>query len=370
MMSDMMASQPAQGRTAMDRPPSDLSGPQSLLASLSANYGLPAPQTDFLKARDGAKLRYAHWKAAPDKRRGLILYLNGRTEFIEKTIDTYAILQRSGFDIWTFDWRGQGLSNRQLDDPGKGHITDYQHYLDDLRQVVDDIMGIRSADAPTILLAHSMGGHIGLRFLHDHPGLFDQAVMSAPMIDISVNRAWLRHLNRLIIGFGFGKRYALGTGRFQPIYINPADPKDNGRLDDYKLQIARYQALSCDAEKRMRIEQMLRDDPRLCLGGPTADWLEATFRSINITWSKGYAEAIDTPTLLVGGGRDTVVETARQQEMAGRLKKGRFHLIEDGAHELLVECDDIRQGFFRAFSEFTGFDVEVPPVDLRNCIRL
>ena len=31
-------------------------------------------------------------------------------------------LQDRGFDIWAFDWRGQGLSSRDLGERQKGHI--------------------------------------------------------------------------------------------------------------------------------------------------------------------------------------------------------------------------------------------------------
>ena len=40
------------------------------------------------------------------------------------------------------------------------------------------------AEKPIILLAHSMGGHVAIRFAHDFPGAVDQLILSAPMMDI------------------------------------------------------------------------------------------------------------------------------------------------------------------------------------------
>ena len=332
-------------------------------------YELPTPIEGYLETADGTKLRYAHWPAPKTKRQGSVLYLNGRTEFIEKTMEVYAILHRNGFGIWTKDWRGQGLSTRVLDDPQKGHVTDYQYFLDDLHRFVVDVTDLPDDQGKTILLAHSMGGHIGLRYLHDQPCIFDAAAFSAPMIDLSVNTAMLRTLNAAIIGMGFGASYALGTGRFRPIYDNPQDPTDNGSLEDYRRLIKSFEGLSNDVKKRMEIERLMRDHPALALGGPTASWLDATFRSINLTWSPGYAEVIDPPVLIVGGGRDQVVVTARQEAMARRLPKGQYRVIDNAAHELLVECDDVRFGFLESVAAFAGVRIEQPAIDMSNCVR-
>lgn len=341
----------------------------SALAKLSADIDLPEPNENYLTAADGTRLRYACWRVPKEKRQGTILYLNGRTEFIEKTMETYAILHRSGFDVWTFDWRGQGFSTRALADPEKGHIADYQHYLDDLHQFASEVTDLSEARGKTIMLAHSMGAHVGLRYLHDHPGLFDAVVFSAPMIDIPVNRAPLRAFNAVIVGLCFGERYALSTGRFRPIHENPLDRSDNGDIADYRDRIESFRALGSDARKRMAIEQRVRDNPALALGGPTAAWLDATFRSINLTWSRGYAESIETPILIISGGRDRVVVGARQEEMARRLPNGRFHVIDEAAHELLVECDDVRFAFFERFSTFANLRIDQPSIDLSGCVR-
>ncbi|MGI9503359.1 MAG: alpha/beta fold hydrolase, partial [Geminicoccaceae bacterium] len=280
-----------------------------------------------------------------------------------------AILHRSGLDVWTLDWRGQGLSTRPLTDPDKGHITDYQRYLNDLHHLVTEITDLPARPGKTLMLAHSMGGHIGLRYLHDHPGLFDAAMFSAPMIDIPVNHAPMRWLNAAIIRRGFGEAYALSTGRFRPIYENPDDPKDNGCLEDYRRLSSKFKALSSDAKKRMEIEGLVRENPDLALGGPTAAWLDATFRSIGLTWSPGYAETIETPVLMVGGGRDPVVVAKRQEAMANRLPGGRFHLIDQAAHELLVECDDVRLAFFEQVAGFADINIDQPPIDMAGCVR-
>lgn len=339
------------------------------LADLSAKHDLPAPEEGYVTTSDGARLRFAHWRTPNARRQGSVLYLNGRTEFIEKTMAPYAILCRSGLDVWTIDWRGQGLSTRALADPEKGHVTDYQLYLDDLDQFIEEVTDLPLERGKKILLGHSMGGHIGLRYLRDRPELFESAVFSAPMIDIAVNSAPLRLLNRTLIRLGQGERYALGTKGFRFVYENPDDPSDNGRLEDYRARRGTFDILTRDAGKFMEIQRRIRVNPALALGGPTAGWLDATFHSINLTWSEGYAEAIETPVLMVGGGQDRVVINARQEAMAERLPNGRFHLIEKAAHELLVECDDVRFEFLERAAAFADIEIDQPAIDMSACVR-
>lgn len=341
----------------------------SELEALSAAYGLPSPDEGYFDAQDGTPIRFAHWRASGRSRQGSVLHLNGRTEFIEKSIETYAILARSGLDVWTLDWRGQGLSGRTLADPDKGHVADYQEFLDDLDHFVNEITDLPTNKSKTIMLAHSMGGHIGLRYLHDRPELIDSAVFSAPMLDLSVNKAPIRLINAAIVGLGYGEHYAVGTKPFSFVYNAPNDPSDNGCIDDYRDRIDRFKILTHDARRFMEIQGMIRRNPGLALGGPTGGWLNATFRSLSLTWSKGFVEAIETPLLIIGGGRDEVVVTKRQEEMARRLPNGRFQVFEDAAHELLIECDDVRLGFFQAFADFTACPLELPVSDMSHCMR-
>ncbi len=335
--------------------------PKSALIRLSAQHDLPRPTEAFWQASDGASLRYAHWQTSASPRQGNVLFLNGRTEFIEKTIETYGVLVRSGLDLWTLDWRGQGLSERSLSDRQKGHIEDYQTYLDDLDQFVREVTDLPTCAGKRLMLAHSMGAHLGLRYLHDHPGLIDAAVLLAPMIDIPVNRAAIRGLNRVIHKLGFGEAFAPGTGRFKPLFNNPADPDDNGTLDDYRALMPSYEGLSRDPEKRAEVERHVRDNNALALGGPTSAWLKATCHSINITLRPGYAEAIDTPVLIINGGRDRVVVEAQQKRMAARLPKAAFQSIEEGGHELLMERASIRQAVLEAFAAWTGVEIQAAP---------
>ena len=69
----------------------------------------------------GFKLRYAVSKTDKDCK-GTILLIQGRTEFIEKHFENIQSFNKRGFEVFTMDLRGQGLSDRILPERLKGHI--------------------------------------------------------------------------------------------------------------------------------------------------------------------------------------------------------------------------------------------------------
>ena len=86
------------------------------LISTPAN---PVPEgavTGVLKTPDGVALRFARW-APPQSRKGTLLVLPGRAEFIEKYFEVVSEARARGFAVAMIDWRGQGLSERALPDP-------------------------------------------------------------------------------------------------------------------------------------------------------------------------------------------------------------------------------------------------------------
>src|ERR1700756_734189 len=104
------------------------------LISIPAN---PVPDnfvSGTLKTRDGVSLRFARW-LPPAGRKGTVVLLQGRAEWIEKYFETVRDLRARGFAVATIDWRGQGLSDRLLSDRHKGYVRNFGNYITDLEAV-------------------------------------------------------------------------------------------------------------------------------------------------------------------------------------------------------------------------------------------
>ena len=147
---------------------------------------IPRAQALWLRADDGVRLRAGYWPAAPPQ--GTVLLMQGRTEYLEKYGPWAEELNRAGFDVLSLDWRGQGLSDRLIDNPFPSHITDFADYQ---RDVIELVVAAGDMDLPQPwhLLGHSMGGAIGLAALMaDLP--VASAAFSAPM--------WGLHLSPIL----------------------------------------------------------------------------------------------------------------------------------------------------------------------------
>lgn len=290
----------------------------------------------FISARDGTRLRTGVFEPEKKSRRVCVL-LGGQTEFIEKYFEVIGELNDRGFVVATFDWRGQGGSARALTDPLKAHVGDFAEYDDDLSSVMEQVVAPISTTAP-LVLAHSMGSHVALRALHDHPGRFRAAVLSAPMLGVSARgypAALARTVTRLHFHAGKAKNFAWGMAKRDPFLV------------DFASQLC-----TTDVKRFARTQDFLLSHPAIRLAGPTWGWVDAAYRSMKVQMAPGYAEAIQTPVLIFGAGHDRIVLTEATRAFAARLPHGKYIELEDAEHEMLMEHDAVRARFWKAFDGF------------------
>jgi lysophospholipase len=241
--------------------------------------------------------------------------------------------------VVTTDWRGHGASARALSDSLKTHIADFSEYDDDLASLMEQVVRPLTSKAP-IVLAHSMGGHILLRTLHAKPNSFACAVMIAPMVKVSARGqpGWLvGAVTAVMNASGASDDYVWGMAQRDPLKV------------DFDTQL-----VTSDRARFRRTRDYLAQHPEIRLAGPTWRWLSAAIRSMNEMQRPGYAEAIATPTLFCGAGKDRIVITKPEQDLAERMPHGEFRLFEDAEHEILMENDSIRARFWKAFDDFVG----------------
>ncbi len=280
------------------------------------------------------RLRAARFDA--DRPRALCLLLNGQTEFIEKYFEVIDELRGRGFSVVTFDWRGQGGSDRRLPDARKAHIEDFAAYDQDLDAMIRTLAD--PTGLPRIAMAHSMGGNILLRRLHDVPGEFAAAVFCAPMLGINFRGTpgWMveaiaRTLNRNAPSPEFV--WGMGTR-------------------DQLTQSFAQQIVTSDPVRYARNQALLKANPELRLNAPTWSWLAAAIRSIARMRRPGYAETIATRSIIFGAGHDRVCETPAAAAFAARMPNAQFVEIAGAEHEILMERDELRDRFWSAFDDF------------------
>jgi lysophospholipase len=302
-------------------------------------------QPRFINAGDGTRLRTQTWDAAPGSpQRGVCVLLSGQTEFFEKYQEVIVELCGRGFAVAALDWRGQGGSARLLPNPLKAHIHNFSEYDDDLKsfmeQIVKPLIAQTAPGKAPIALAHSMGGHILMRGLHDRPKDFAAAVFSAPMLRTQ-SRGYPGFLVRAIAFV----QNARGAKDDWVWGMSKRDPRTMKFSD---------QLVTSDPARFARTQKLIVANPDLRLSGPTWGWLEAAFSSMAQTFAPGYAEAITTPILIVGAGKDRIVDTRGAREFIARVPHGEYVELADAEHEILMENDSIRARFWAAFDSFVA----------------
>jgi lysophospholipase len=289
----------------------------------------------WLHAADGTRLRAIVWSNV--EARGSVFVFGGRTEFAEKYFEVVQELIGRGYAVATVDWRGQGLSDRALPDPRKGHVDDFAAFDSDLNAFMDEVAP--SMPKPWIGLAHSMGGNVLMRALHDRPGLFSVAVMTAPMLGLRLGSPLVIATLNLVAAagsrLGLAARYVPGGSSA----ANDAVPFEQNILTHDRGRYALNQA-------------QISAEPALGLGSATYGWLAAGFRSIRRIMRADYLSAITTPLLIVGASEDRLIERDALDYAASHVRDGTFVLIKGSHHEVLIETDEVRAQFWAAFDDF------------------
>ena len=277
---------------------------------------------EFAPMEDGTRVRFARFR--PDNPVARTLMLPGFTEFIEKHLETLADLLDRRHEVLCVDWRGQGLADRLLDDPMVGHVERFHDYQKDVDALVSAATEL-NLPKPYYLVAHSMGGAIGLRALANGLAV-KAAVFSAPMWGIHLAphlrpAAWI--LSHLMPILGKGASYPPNTS--PESYVLTAPFEDNMLTTDPQMfelmtdQVAKYDALG--------------------LGGPSYVWLREALKE---TRSLAALSPPKVPTLTFLGTNERIVRVSSVNDRMRRWGSGALELVQDAEHEILMEQQSIR----------------------------
>ena len=285
--------------------------------------------------------------------RAICLLLQGLTEYLEKYQETADELVARGFLVVSMDWRSQGASERRQSENRAGHVRSFDEYDSDMAAATIQVEAMQKeraerglAPLPVIVLAHSMGAHILLRFLHEHPRRFLAAVMTAPMLGIKT------------------QKYSPEYTRWVTFLLNLRQP--SSRLiftveDRDPLNVPfEENVVTSDRDRYERNRAFLKEQRFLRIFGPTFGWLGAAFQSIDKMTRSGFADAITLPLLIIGAGRDRLVINQATRDFVKRLPNASYVEIEESEHEILMENDSIRARFWAEFDAFVNARLSAP----------
>ena len=272
-----------------------------------------------------------------DRPRGTVVVIHGFTECAEKFSELTCSLLHSGYSVLTCDQRGHGASwrdERLGGDMSLTHVDSFQEYVDDLGALCNQVL--KQMPRPWYIFAHSMGGAVTCCFLEDHPGVFEKAVLCAPMIAPQVGGIPLPAARAMchaatLLGMGW-KRVSLR----QP-YAGP---------EDFATSCATGQArFAWYDDLRVRTE-------RYHNSAPTWSWTLEAFRVTDRLLTSGRPEGVKIPVMLYTAERDEQVMPEAQAKFAARLPHGQRKIVPGSKHEIYRSTDEVLFPWWREILTF------------------
>lgn len=288
--------------------------------------------TSHFLSRDGKRIHYVKFTNPENDK--ILLISPGRTEPGIKYAEWIFDLKDKGYDICIVDHRGQGFSERLLQDPHKGYVNKFKDYVDDFQSFADISIAEKSY-RKRILFAHSMGSVIGLRFAQRAPDFFDGIILSSPMFEIKLKGLTEKFALRVFHGLhkmGLSKRYALNGG-----------PRNN------EVEFEDNRMTSCPMRYHMsrHIEEIY---PELVMGDVTYQWVHQAI----IESRRAYRERrkINVPVLMFQAGQDDLVKKNRQDKFFRHIDNYKKVFYADAFHEILMEKESIRSNALKEVELF------------------
>ena len=282
---------------------------------------------------DGAVLRWGHLPVRGASAECVIA--GGFGDFIEMHFETVRDLAARGFSVWCFDWRGQGGSARPGRLPARPRPRDFDR---DAADLADFVTARVTSRLPRVLVAHSMGGAIALLCLAANPGLFDAAVLSAPMFGLRIGKlppTALRCVTGPIRFSGLGVGYIPGTPRWRKRAPTPETSRASSDPERCRLRHAWQSA-----------------NPGLRLGRATYGWLDAALALIARIGKPEFLASVAPPVLIGIAGRDLVVSVKAQRRAARLLPNSRVAELPGSKHQPFLERSAVRNAWLAHIDQF------------------
>lgn len=315
-------------------------------------------------------IRYSKFGCGKGKLGSLVM-APGRTESSLKYIETaYDFIQKGYSPVYIIDHRGQGFSPRVLENKQKGFVTDFNFYIDDFEDFMNNhVLVDEDVDKKKLFLfSNSMGGAISTLYLERvaEKTPFKGTILYGSMVKINLdgNIPYFEWAARMLTyqtckGLkGIGKLADLECLEYVKKDWKDYDPKSR------VLDVANPNPYNMTHSKaRFEFRNYLWDEflttnavspfhydwenwNGLPLGGPTTYWMWQGTKANMKMRQINEVKKIHTPYMIVTGTRDVRAVLDAHEAFCKKIDrhaKGCTYVPVEGAfHELLTEKDEYR----------------------------
>ncbi len=277
---------------------------------------------------DGKDLYYEYFLA--ENARGTVVVVHGLSEFTRKFYEFAWYMLNQGFNVFLYDQRGHGRSCRLTPCDEVLHVDHFSHYQKDLACFVTSVVQ-KAVDGPMYLFAHSMGCAAAAQYLAGHPGVFEKAVFSAPMIE-PLTRGVPTWVARTALSvctlFTKGKKRFWFTNEFDPDFpFERSHDRSYARFKrnmDIRISDAHYRTTPLS----LRLAQ------------------QTVVQRFKLT-RKGFLNKITTPILMICAQCEDMVSTEAQSVFAEKCGVCRQVILPDAHHGMLCGTQETIRAYMQ-----------------------
>ena len=237
-------------------------------------------------------------------------------------------MAQRGFAAIAIDWRGQGLSDRLLEDPVLGHVEKFSDYQIDVEALLTFVEQV-ACPRPLFINGHSMGGCIALRTLHSAP---DVAAVSftGPMFGIAMaapTRLFAWSATTAAKWFGFQCHLAALQSRTPYILTTILSEND----------------LTSDPEMFALLRRQAATHPEIFIAGPTYQWVGEALRESR---ALSKLDSPNVPCICFLGTEESTNDVTRIKDRMNSWPNSLLVQIPGGRHEVLIETPERQRVIF------------------------
>ena len=280
----------------------------------------PIRQCDYLpidaSRGDAGRLYYETY--CPPNAHSALVISHGFCETIEKYKEVIYYFVKMGFQVYLADQRGHGRSLRDTGHANMVHINRFEDYVETLHHFVLSVVKPKTRSIPLYLYAHSMGGGIGALYLETYPDTFQKAILTSPMLAISMGPvpAFLaKGLGFLMVKLGRAESYAPG----QHAFISGEKWEESGSA----------------CEERFRYYQQKKEStPLFQNSGSCYGWAYQSLCACHRITQKRNCAKITVPVLVFQSKNDTFVKASAIRRFVQYTTTAKLVSIEGSRHEI------------------------------------
>ena len=283
---------------------------------------------------DAGRLYYEIY--CPEHAYGSIVVSHGFCETIEKYKEVIYYFAKMGFQVYLADQRGHGRSLRDTSHPNMVHINRFEDYTETLHKFITSIVRPRAGSLPLYLYAHSMGGGIGALYLETYPDIFQKAILTSPMLAISMGPVptfLAKALGYVMVKLGKEECYAPGQHAFIP-----------GE---------KWEESGSSCEERFNYYQRKKEKTPLFQNcGSSYSWAYRSLCACSQITKKKNCEKIAIPVLVFQSKNDTFVKASAIRKFVQNTSTARLVPINGSRHEIYNSHQEVLIPYYQEIFHF------------------